>query len=135
MHPMKSTLLMVGVSLLVAMLHIAPAQAEPVRVLAGTSWKIAGNPEAFITFENDRIGGRGGCNRFTAGYEELTDGAMTVSPIAATRMACAEAAMKFEHRFFAKLEKVRRFEIIDKRLVLRGGDLAVLLELEPDDHN
>ena len=120
---------------LAALLPTGLANAQETKILAGSAWRVPDNPDAFLVFSADRITGSTGCNRFFAGYEELADGAMTVSPSGVTRMACGEAAMKFERRFLDRLEKARRFEIIDGRLRLRGGDLAVLLELEPDDRH
>ena len=130
---MKRRSLMAGLAAGMLTLAAGAAAADEGMTLAGTSWRVPDNPDAFLVFSEDRITGSTGCNRFFAGYEELADGAMTVSPAGATRMACGEAAMKFEHRFLSRLEKVRRFEIIDKRLRLRGADLSVLFELEPDD--
>lgn len=130
---MNRRMMIAGMAAALAALPGAPARADDGKTLAGTAWRVPDNPDAYLVFSSDRITGSTGCNRFFAGYEELADGAMTVSPAGATRMACGAAAMKFEHRFLSALEKVRRFEIVDKRLYLRGADLAVLLELEPDD--
>jgi putative lipoprotein len=87
--------------------------------LAGTTWRaetIMGRPvidsaASTITFEADgRVSGRGGCNRYfgpsTIAGEQLSFGAM-----GATKMACAQALMDQETRFFQALGSAERWTI------------------------
>lgn len=68
--------------------------------------------------EAGRIAGSGGCNRYTAALAE-DGGGLTIGPAAATRMACPEALMNQEQRFFDALSSVERYE--------RDGTGALLL--------
>lgn len=53
--------------------------------------------------EPGRLAGSGGCNRYTA---TLTDDGFELGPVASTRMACPEALMNQEQRFFEALASV-----------------------------
>lgn len=66
--------------------------------------------------EPGRLAGSGGCNRYTA---TLSPEGFELGPVAATRMACAEAVMAQEQRFFDALASVTRYE--------RDGTDALLL--------
>jgi len=72
-----------------------------------------------------RVSGSGGCNRYTGGVE-LTGEGLRFGP-AATMIACAEALMAQERRFFEALGRVDRFDIApDGALVLLAGGETVV---------
>ena len=75
--------------------------ANPVN-LAGTEWGFAGETgEAarFVQFRsNGKVSGYSGCNHFAGTYIQ-NDDALTIRPLATTRMACQPEAMKREQQF------------------------------------
>ncbi|HDR29235.1 META domain-containing protein [Rhodovulum sp.] len=107
---------------------------DPLDVLAAHPWRIediggggiVGSSNVGIVFGRDgRVSGSGGCNRFMGGAE-LTGEGLRIGPVAVTMMACPEALMDQERRFFEVLDRVDRFDVTeDGALVLIGGD-AVL---------
>ena len=76
--------------------------------LAGTSWtfvsiggvRVAGDRPASLEFEDNRLSGSAGCNRFSGSY--AIDGrTLTAGPLMATKMACPGSGMTQESAFFA----------------------------------
>jgi heat shock protein HslJ len=73
--------------------------------LAGTSWHVEAvndrptppRGEYHVRFEGDRVSAKFGCNGMSGSYTE-SGNALTVGPIAATRMFCPEPAMSFENQ-------------------------------------
>jgi heat shock protein HslJ len=69
-----------------------------------------------------RVAGSGGCNRWFAGYD-LTGETLTIGQAGSTMMACPEAIMAQEQRFFAALGEVTGFDIDETgALLLRSPD-------------
>ena len=107
--------------------------------LYDTKWKLkaihiadsveAITTKAFIKFNEEKksAGGNGGCNSFGS---SITVSGNTVSfkDIFSTKMYC-EGVQSTEDAFFKQLEKVNRFVIKDKTLLLYR-DKDVLLEFE-----
>jgi heat shock protein HslJ len=87
------------------------------------------DPEAprQVDFEEGRVSGRVGVNRFTGPY---TLGGETIEfgPAAVTRMAGPPELMKLEDRFLAALEGEHPVRI-ETRLVI--GDLVLVLQPDP----
>ena len=84
---------------------------------------------AFIKFNEKKksAGGNGGCNTFGSTLIVKSD-AISITEIFSTKMYC-EGVQATEDAFFKQLEKVNRFEIKDKTLLLYlNKDL--LLEFE-----
>lgn len=76
-----------------------------------------------------RLSGSGGCNRFFGSYETISAGDLSVSPLGATRMMCAEVGvMELETAFFESLSNARSYSVEGGELTIRfaGG----LLRLE-----
>lgn len=102
----------------------------PPAELSGTNWRIesvggvpaAGGRDAAISFTGDRISGSSGCNRFSGSYD-LNTTAMTLGPIAATKMACPGPAMEQENRLFALLKGTVGLDFRDgDTLILTGAN-------------
>lgn len=68
------------------------------------------------------VTGSGGCNRFS-GHAHIDGAEITFRALAATKMACAPAAMEQERKFHQALESARSFRIApnDHRLILLDG--------------
>jgi heat shock protein HslJ len=112
--------------------HLAVPALAHQEMLEGSEWGVVGEegPKArFVSFAgSDRIFGFGGCNRFSGTYTQH-DEHLTISPLAATRMACEPVIMKKEQEFFDMLAKVRGVRV-DHTLLLfldeTGADLKAL---------
>lgn len=99
--------------------------------LGGAVWvaeQIAGTPvtgDKPITLRFDADGsasGSGGCNSYGGSYT-LAGDALSFSPLAATRMACAPAVMDQEQHFFDALAKVTHYAVADDgALLLETGE-------------
>lgn len=75
--------------------------------------------EATLTFGPDgRVFGTTGCNRYFGTYELASDGALALSQIGSTRMACPPAEMAQETRFLDALNGARRVVVTGDRLAL-----------------
>ena len=108
--------------------------------LAGTSWGLvelggepatpgAGGKEPLLSFTEDgKVSGFAGCNRFTGSFQG-DDEALSFSPLASTRMACAEG-MEQENHFLAMLADVERYSIRGNDLALYGGGEPTIARLE-----
>ena len=115
---------------------LAGCGGEAVDLLTGPVWVVAAiagadvvdGARATLDFRpGGRLTGRASCNRYTAGFT-LTGEGLTLSPAASTKMACAEALMDQEARFFAALGEVARFDIgADGALLLLAADGRVLV--------
>ena len=85
------------------------------------------NTKSFIRFDKAKgsAGGNGSCNSF--GSTATIDGnEVSFKNIFSTKMYC-EQVQQFENKFLSSLEKVTRYEIKDKTLLLYG-DQDLLLE-------
>ena len=75
-----------------------------------------------------RLSGSGGCNRFFGSYETGSEGDLSVSPLGATRMMCAEpGVMELEAAFFEVLSNASSYSIEGGELTIRfaGGLLRL----------
>lgn len=87
--------------------------------------------KAFIRFNEKKksAGGKGGCNSFGSTLSVNKD-AISITEIISTKMYC-EGIQPSEDSFFKQLEKVTRFKIKDKALLLYH-DKKLLLEFETE---
>ncbi len=109
--------------------------------LAGSEWRpleVGGEAPAsaeamFVVFGGEgRLHGNGGCNTFSGGYE--SDGSdLSVTPLAATRMACPEPAMADENAFLAALQGATAFLREGTELTLFDGQGNVTARLAQTD--
>ena len=110
-----------------ALVAAACASSAPQTELTGTRWTVATiggqasvSPAPTIEFASDRIAGSGGCNRYFGTYS-AADGALSVSEIGATEMACAPDVMAREAAFFAALSATRSYSRLGDTLLLSDG--------------
>jgi heat shock protein HslJ len=109
--------------------------------LGGVEWFLEGfdwsdpapaEPRITLTFDEARIHGSAGCNRYQGGVEAGdSPGDLRIDRrLATTRMACPDDIAALERRYLAALPDVFRFEFVATRLALqyRDGDaIRVLL--------
>jgi heat shock protein HslJ len=114
--------------------------------LAGTAWTatmINNGREAVVSviegttvtaeFGADGVlGGSGGCNSFSAGYQSDGEGQITIDPPASTMMACAEPAgvMEQEMQYLAALTTAATYTVEGNRLELRTADGALAVSFQ-----
>ena len=100
--------------------------------LAGSEWGFAGETDRtarFVQFRSDGIvGGSPGCNRFTGTFTQKGE-ALTMGPLATTRMACRPEVMEREQQFLTMLGQVRHAEASYLKLTLKDRNDKVLAEL------
>ena len=91
----------------------------------GPTWQLvslgadAADAEATLTFGDDgRVFGTTGCNRYFGSYELASDGALTLTGVGSTRMACPPAEMAQETRFLDALNGAQRVVVTGDRLAL-----------------
>jgi heat shock protein HslJ len=123
------------IALLAALLAACTSGPTPdMQQLVGTTWHLVSiegrtpepNADVQMAFEEERMSGHSGINRFTGGWS-LTDGTFSAGPLASTRAAGAPALMDQEHRLLMAIEAADRAVIDGDRLVLRSGDRDLLV--------
>lgn len=118
----------------------APAGADN---LAGTSWilaTLAGQPAlkdttVTLAFENGRVSGSDGCNRYNTSY--TADGAnlQIHQPMASTMMACPEPIMNQAAAYVKALEQASTYKVDGQGLTLfdkAGNGLAAFTAQNTD---
>ncbi len=116
--------------------------------LQGTSWTLREQidmdgkkrvPQGAIgvSFEDGRISGSAGCNRYFAKVEDRGRGVISIGPVGVTRMACPQPLMDQEQSFLDTLGRVDRFGFQLRDLVLSGPAGALVFSpqtggAEPD---
>jgi heat shock protein HslJ len=103
-----------------------PKNGSPEGLLAGTAWQLQmlgtqGALEAqqpTLAFDKgNKISGSGSCNHFN-GTVTISGKAMSISPLAATRMACAPALNQQEQAYFAALQQAEWFLVAGTTLTI-----------------
>ncbi len=92
-------------------------------------------PEVSLVFENTRVSGSGGCNRFFAQVYGGAPGELNIGPIGSTRRACPEADMELEQRYFKLLGGAVKYGFLAGRLVLTvrdSGGLGIMIFVQRD---
>ncbi len=107
--------------------------------LDGTSWHavrfgpgLAESPPPDAEFSLDlaegRVSGKSGCNRYMGGWT-VTEGVLTVGPLASTMMYCTEPLMRLEGVFLAAMQGVSGLGVNGDTLTLLGPGGDPLVEL------
>lgn len=117
----------------------APAAAQP---FAAQSWRITeiggvnldeqAQARTALVFDaaQVRVSGTIGCNRLMGGYK-MEGEALSIGPLAATRMACPDELNAREHAFATALTQTRHWRVTADGLILSGGDAKILIRARP----
>lgn len=110
--------------------------------LVGTTWtltsiasgdvvtSVVSGTEVTVEFADDEtVSGSAGCNRFSGTYTVAGD-RLSFSPLATTKMACADYVMAQEHVFLAAMGEVEAFVIEGAQLTVFDGSGATLLDFD-----
>lgn len=110
-----------------ALVAAACASTAPQTELSGTRWTVAtlgghslSANAPTIEFEQDRIAGTGGCNRYFGEYDADAS-AISIRQIGSTEMACEPAIMTREAEFFAALNAARTYSRLGDTLLINDG--------------
>lgn len=135
----RSVLFLVGCVLFLTACIMPPskptAPAGGANPLAGTKWQLVtlsqqqalATAAVTIEFTDDALSGSAGCNTYSATYR-LNETTITLSPAAATLMACAdEQQMAQENSYFEALGNVTQAQIVGEQLELRNGQGEVVM--------
>ena len=120
----------------------SPPQTAPF-ALSGSSWlleDLGGNAlndtsHATLTFpETGKVAGNASCNRFF-GPAKLTGDQIALGPLASTRMACPEPAMRQETAYLQALQNAERFAWNPPYLLIycKGLDKPLRFSRAPDE--
>lgn len=109
------------------------AGSTPASVI-GPTWRLVAFGDerpavssATLTFGSDgRVSGSTGCNHFFGQYTLAPSGALTLSGVGSTRMACPGPAMAQEGRFLAALNAATQVVVDGGRLTLVSADDALM---------
>jgi len=95
--------------------------------LTGSRWQIVSiggqavsGDDYFLEFEQDRLSGRAGCNRFSGPYRENRP-ALSPGAVIATRMACPGPRMEHERRAVRILSAPLSMNFLDGRTLVLGN--------------
>lgn len=105
------------------------AGGAPTSAIVGPTWTLAQlgavvltNSTATVVFGADgRVNGSTGCNSFFGTYTLAPTGALALSQVGSTRMACAGPEMAVEARVLDALNRADRAVVQGGRLVLMAG--------------
>jgi heat shock protein HslJ len=76
-------------------------------------------PEVTLQYEEGRLAGNGGCNRYFATVSQgPSAGDLSLGPVGATRMGCPDAVMAVESRYLGLLGNVKKFGFVAGKLAL-----------------
>lgn len=107
--------------------------------LAGVEWvlkqfdwnePVPADTPVTLVFENGRLSGSSGCNRYFAEITESSPGDITIGEAGTTRMACPDEVMLLENRYLAAISGAARYSFLTGRLALTckvGDDLKTML--------
>lgn len=103
-------------------------------MLNGTVWtasevngRVVDGAEVTAIFDDGRMSGTSGCNRYGADYETSGSDFALTGPIMSTLMACEEPVMDLEQRYLRALESVSRLAQDNSTLNLMDEDSETLV--------
>jgi len=119
--------------------HADPAADS---LLAGTDWNLKqldGKPAdskrpLTLSLETNRLNGFGGCNHYFGNYTRNRDGALSISSLGTTKMACGGEADLLEQYYVGLLSQVKRYTISHEQLHLLGADRNILMVFSAAQH-
>jgi heat shock protein HslJ len=74
-----------------------------------------------LEFQDGQVSGDSGCNRFHGSFA-VAGNALTIGPLATTRMACDDESMVQEQQFLAALASAATWDIVRGMLDVHRAD-------------
>jgi heat shock protein HslJ len=136
-----STLALVALAL-ISQARITPARAQAPTTIEGVSWRLAKlsklddaeldqSPRAIVRFDNARLRGFSGCNRFTGSYT-LAGDRVDVGHQTHTVNKCAQPAADVEDLMKLAFKAPVRFKVQEGRLTLHSENgIVMTFEAQP----
>ena len=121
--------------------HCRSYQRKTRRPLVGTEWRLIqlggetirsaeGCFTITLSADGGQLAGVGSCNRITGPYRSDDSRALTIGPLASTRMACP--APKRERDFIEALESATHYDMDGPMLlILSNGELRAVFQAAP----
>lgn len=111
---------------------VAAGQESMTREQLAGEWVaelVAGEPvvegtRVTMQFEDGRVFGSGGCNRFQGGYT-IEEGELVIGNLASTMMACPEPIMEQERRFHESVGEAAEIRLEEGKLVFQDEEGAI----------
>ena len=103
--------------------------------LDGTAWVLMGNDAVSLQFDQGRVSGSDGCNRFNGPYLSQGSSLQIGPPLAATQMACPPTVLRQAAQFNQALASTRFFRRDGDQLRLLGADGRVRATLVPQSRS
>lgn len=100
--------------------------------LTGAHWVSEVNGQQTVAFDQGRVSGFAGCNRFFGSYNQQGD-RISVSDLALTRKMCNPETMREERDWVRRLEKVASISEENEVLVLKDKQGKALARLKLQD--
>jgi heat shock protein HslJ len=131
---MKSRTILAALALFASPITAAPVGSAKLsndaNTLDDTSWSLSAlssqsllpDSQVTIHFENGRVHGTDGCNRYDASYTAVDGGFKVGEDIATTRMGCPEPVMRQAAAFMGVLSAARGYRRDVQRLALLSAD-------------
>jgi heat shock protein HslJ len=91
---------------------------EWVLIELGREQPLPDDVEITMLFQDDRVSGSSGCNKYFAGIMAPNPGELEFNGMGATRMACPEPVMDLERRYLSALAGASSYSFLAGRLVL-----------------
>jgi len=139
-HLMKKSIITFSITLLIVLTISCKTSKTAVlsqKSLSGTSWELStlmgkeissanyakGIPDAVFGADG-RVGGNGGCNRYSGSYSLNDDGKLAFGPMMATKMFCPGGG---EEEYMKAIGQVNTAKISNGNLVLLNGTDELLV--------
>lgn len=114
----------------------APIQKQEKTFPFGAAWTastmngkpVPTNRATLLVDKNLRGTGFGGCNTFSASAYPMREQNFAVGPIAMTKRDCDKGLAAFERSFLTALRAARSWDLVNGRLVIKGGAGEVQFE-------
>ena len=117
---------------------------DPPVALENTKWQATGvntdrggvvsnkyTPLITAEFNNGKVSGNAGCNRFSSSYE-INEKQLTFGPIATTKKYCTdEGIYVLEKQFLQAMEQTTTFEMNSEQLKLRNDNGSLMISFSP----
>jgi D-alanyl-D-alanine carboxypeptidase len=121
-----------------AILEFVMAGGAPDLPIEGTDWVLSGyggktvleETEITARFEDGRLSGSAGCNRYFGSYE-AREGGLKISEVGSTMMACPDPIMAQEDAYLKLLKAAKSYQVEAGELYLLDGDGRAALEFVP----
>lgn len=126
---------LLGLAIVSACTIDTSAKSERILSLAGTNWElqklgkdsVTSDRPLSLNFDDSRMTGYSGCNRFFGSYTGSSDGVFSSGPLGMTKMACMGDRNLLEQRFFEQLKKTSQYAITHDQLHLLDSNRNILM--------